>query len=129
MKKALVLFLSIYTLACSNDDTNESGDNALGGDWTLTNVVCFCGFPDTPEFELTTLTFNTNRKEVEVLSAGSFMYFKDNGIYPYTEEGNRITLQDGSAYDFTISGNTLTLEFVDERFIADDEILYTLTRN
>ncbi len=130
MKRILVLFLSISLFACSDDDgTTVTGDGILNGEWTLTNVVCFCGFPDPPGFEMTTLTFDAANDEVTVLSGGSLMYFKNNGTYSYTIVGDRITLEDGSSYDFVISGNSLSLQFVDEPNIADDEILYTLIRN
>ena len=131
MRKVLILLVSMWLVSCSNsdDDTAQLEDGELNGAWTLTDVSCFCGFPDPPEFELTTLTFNIESNEIEVLNEGGFMYFRENGTYSYISEGNRITVEDGRSYDFEVTGNTLSLQFVDEPFLADDEILYSLVRN
>lgn len=131
MKEALILLASIWVASCSNSDDDASllEDGGLNGAWTLTNVSCFCGFPDPPEFERTTLTFDVESNEIEVLNEGGFMYFRENGTYSYTSEDSRITLEDERSYDFEIIGDTLSLQFVDEPLLADDEILYSLVRD
>nr|WP_298996910.1 hypothetical protein [uncultured Allomuricauda sp.] len=128
MKKCFLLLLIFWTVSCSDDDSNP--ENAtLDGEWTLTNVSCFCGFPDLPEFESTTVLFDVESDEITVSHTGSFEYFRPNGTYSYSVSGSEIRMMDGRSYEFDISENTLFLRFVDEPTIADDEILYTFIRN
>jgi len=127
MKKILILFLVVFS-SCSNND-DEVDDNSLNGEWTLTNVSCFCGFPDPPEFNLTQVNFNSDNNEVTVTNTGSQVYFREDGTYSYTGNGNRIRIEGDRSYDFEILGNTLELVFVDEPNIADDEVSYSFVRN
>ncbi|WP_435623661.1 lipocalin family protein [Flagellimonas sp.] len=129
MKRALVLFLTICITACSNEVSVERENNPLNGEWVLTNVSCFCFFPNPPDFNLTFFNFNTRDNTLTVTHFGDSNYFREEGTYSYTISGNRITLTDGRSYDYTIQGNTLSLVFVDEPNIADDEILYSMVRS
>ncbi len=130
MKNYLILLLTLCVLSCSSDDSTEGMDTALSGVWTLTNVSCFCGFPDPLGFEQTELRFNTENNEILVSQNGNGLeYFRPAGRYSYQEVGETIVLDDGRAYRFTLDGNVLTLNFVDEPLIADDEISYSLRRN
>ena len=129
MKRLRVLFLLIFVFACSDDDGAEVIDIALNGQWILTNVSCFCVFPDPVDFDLTTLDFVAERNIVTVSHGGDSSYFREEGTYLYSIEGNRIIMDDGRSYDYEISENTLSLQFVDEPNIADDEIGYSLIRN
>ncbi|WP_350293108.1 lipocalin family protein [uncultured Croceitalea sp.] len=127
MKKVLIVFFLIGFVSCSDD--NEVEDDSLNGLWTLTNVSCFCGFPDPPEFNLTQVTFVASNNEVIVLNTGSHVYFREDGTYSYSGNGNRITLENENSYDFEITGNTMQLIFVDQPGIADDEVTYSFIRN
>ena len=128
MKKILVLLVALCFASCSNDD-NEVEDDLLNGEWTLTNVSCFCGFPDPPEFNLTQITFDAANNEIVVLNSGSQVYFRENGTYSYSGNNTRITFENGQSFDFEVSGNTMQLLFIDEPDIADDEVNYTFERN
>ncbi|WP_350289891.1 lipocalin family protein [uncultured Croceitalea sp.] len=127
MKKVLIVFFLIGFVSCSDD--NEVEDDSLNGFWTLTNVSCFCGFPDPPEFNLTQVNFVATNNEVIVLNTGSHVYFREDGTYSYSGNGNRITLENENSYDFEITGNTMQLIFVDQPGIADDEVTYSFIRN
>lgn len=128
MKKVLIVFFLIGLVSCS-DDANEVEDNSLNGEWTLTNVSCFCGFPDPPEFNLTQVNFVAANNELIVLNTGSQVYFREDGTYSYSGNGNRITLENENSYDFEVTGNTMQLIFVDQPGIADDEVTYSFIRN
>ena len=127
MKRILVLLFVCCFLSCSDDDNGF--DIELNGTWTLTNVSCFCGFPDPPGFENTQVTFVDVTNEVIVLNEESEVYFRENGVYSYTGSENTIVLEDGRAYNFEINEDVLLLVFVDEPNIADDEISYTFRKN
>ncbi len=131
MRNYLVLLLTLLLCSCSSDDDGEGDlDATLSGVWTLTNVSCFCGFPDPPGFEQTELGFDTQNNEVQVVQNGNGLdYFRPAGTYSYQESGETVILEDGRAYRFNIEGDVLILNFVDEPQIADDEISYTLRRN
>ncbi len=128
MKKVLILFLILSVFSCSNND-DEVEDSSLNGQWILTNISCFCGFPEEPNFEATLITFISSENNIVVENTGDFEWFRANGTYNYSGDGNQITLEDGRSYDFEISGNTLELIFVDEPNIADDEVNYSFVRN
>lgn len=127
MKKVLILFFIIGFASCFNNNDEVEGDS-LNGQWTLTNVSCFCDFPDPPEFNLTQVTFVSVDNEVIVSNTGSQIYFRENGTYTYSQNNNRITFNNGDSYDFEITGNTMQLVFVDRPEIADDEVTYSFVR-
>lgn len=127
MRKLWLGLILIGLASCSNTDDVE--DTILNGEWTLTNVSCFCGFPDPPEFNLTRVTFYSDRNEVEVRNTGSYVYFREDGSYPYTGNDNQITFENNRTFIFEIDGDRLDLVFVDNPQIADDEIVYTFERN
>jgi len=118
-----ILFFSIFS--CSPDSVE---DEVLNGEWTLTNISCFCGFPDPPDFNMTQIQFLSSQNEVIVINNGESTYFREEGTYSYTGRGNRITFEDGQSFDFEISGSSLQLIFVDEPNIADDEVTYSFER-
>jgi len=126
MKKSLLVIGLMVLFSCSDD--NDIADNELNGEWALTNVSCFCFFPDPTDFHLTSLNFNTSQNQVEVFNSGESFYFKENGTYSYSGSGNLIRFEDGRSYIFEITSDTLRLGFVDEPNIADDEVTYTFTR-
>jgi len=126
MKKSLLVIGLMILFSCSDD--NDIEDNELNGEWTLTNVSCFCGFPDPTDFHLTQLVFNITENEVEVINKGVSTYFMQNGTYSYSGSGNRVSFEDGRSYDFEFTNGNLQLIFVDEPNIADDEVTYTFTR-
>ncbi|GMN09850.1 hypothetical protein MTsPCn9_18930 [Croceitalea sp. MTPC9] len=128
MKKVLILFLLIGFASCSNND-DEVEDGSLNGQWTLTNVICFCGFPDPPEFNLTQLTFVSTSNEVIVSNNGSYTYFREDGTYSYSGNDNQIIFENDQSFIFEINDNTLQLIFVDEPGIADDEVTYSFVRS
>ena len=130
MKKLLVLFLAVCMVSCSDDDPTEVVNSELSGEWILTNVVCFCIFPDPTDFERTTISFATNSNILTVSHGGPSIYFREAGSYSYTVDGNRITVEeDGRSYIFDIEENILSLQFVDQPNLADDEIVFTLMKN
>ncbi|GEM_PF-1775439 len=127
MKRILISCLLCCFLSCSED--KKDFDVELNGSWTLTNVSCFCGFPDPPEFNLTEITFDETVNEIIVVNEGSQVYFRENGVYSYADSVDRITLEDGRAYFFEINEDILRLVFIDEPNIADDEISYSFIRS
>ena len=130
MKNYLILLLTLLIIGCSDDDTPQIQDTGLNGSWTLTNVICFCGFPDPPGFEQTQLNFDLANAQIRVDRSGTGLeYFRPVGTYNFLGTDNTITLEDGRAYTYTIEGNVLRLDFVDEPQIADDEITFLLSRN
>lgn len=131
MKRMLPILVLLLLFSCSNsDDGNPNLDVALNGTWILTNVSCFCAFPNDPSFERTRLIFDTDSNEITVQQDESLLdYFRPEGVYTYQIEENSIVLEDGRAYNYTIEENQLFLDFIDEPLLADDEIFYTLRRN
>ena len=130
MRNYIVLLFALLIVACSDDDTPQIQSTGLNGSWTLTNVICFCGFPDPPAFEQTQLTIDVANGEIQVDRTGMGLeYFRPVGTYTFVGTENTITLDDGRAYTYTIEGNVLRLDFVDEPQLADDEITFLLSRN
>ena len=130
MKNYTVLLMVFWIVACSNDDGPQIQKTGLNGSWTLTNVICFCGFPDPPGFEQTQLSFDLANGQLRVDRNGTGLeYFRAEGTYTFIGTDTTITLEDGSAYTYAIEGNVLRLDFVDEPQIADDEITFLLNRN
>lgn len=130
MKRILVLLLVCCFISCSDDDTVGGFDVELNGSWTLTNVSCFCGFPEDVDFSSTQVTFveRTNELLVAVDDEGA-PYFKPQDLYAYSGSGNTINFDDGSSFTFEIDEDILQLIFIDNPNIADDEISFTFEKN
>lgn len=130
MKNFILLFGVLLFLSCSEDDNGgEVVDAGLQGQWTLTNVSCFCAFGENPNFMATNIVFDIDNNELEVNNTGENVYFRENGTYKYSGNGNELTFSNGRSYVFEINGTELSLIFVDEPNIADDEISYTFIKN
>lgn len=130
MKNSIFLLIALFIFACSDDDSPVVQSNELNGTFVLTNIICFCGFPDPPEFERTQLTIDMANNQIIVERSGNGLeYFRPVGTYTFQESENTITFEDGQSYTYTIENNMLTLNFVDEPLIADDEITYSFRRN
>ncbi len=119
-----MLVVTVLSVSCSKDD-NDVLDTELGGRWILTNVSCFCGFGDNPDFSGHKLIFKDNNLDVE--NSGKFQ-FLTNTSGAYTVNGNTITLKNGRQYTYVVKLNTLELTFVDEPNIADDELFLEYRR-
>lgn len=128
MKRILVLVvLTILLSSCSIDNDDDDGIRTeLEGKWTLTNVSCFCGFGDNPDFSGHKLIFEGNDLEVE--NTGEFKFLTD-AAGTYTTLGNVITLKNGRQYTYAVKTNVLELTFVDNPQIADDEIFLAYIRD
>ncbi len=126
MKRILVLVvLTAFLSSCSND--NDDGiSTEFEGKWTLTNVSCFCGFGNNPDFSGHKITFVGNNLEVE--NTGEFKFLSDaDGAY--TVQGNLITFQNDRQYTYVVKTDELELTFVDNPQIADDEIFLAYQRD
>jgi len=129
MQKWIFILGFVFFFSCTDDDNGgEVNDDGLEGQWTLTNVSCFCAFGENPDFSATHIIFNLGANELEVSNTGENVYFRENGTYTYLGNDNRLTFNDGRSYTFAINGSELSLVFVDEPNIADDEVSYTFTR-
>ena len=125
MKKILTtLVLTLLFVSCSNDN-DDNLTTPLEGKWTLTNVSCFCGFGENPDFSGHKLIFKNNDLKIE--NTGEFKYLT-NAAGEYTINGNVITFQDGQQYTYVVKLNILELTFVDNPQIADDEIFMVYKR-
>jgi len=129
MRKLMLLAVVCCLLSCSRDNENAFNISELNGSWTLTNISCFCGFSDPPNFNQTQITFDESTNELSVQNNGDVVYFRENGTYSYTEDATTITFEDGLSYTYSIEENMLQLVFVDEPNIADDEISFSFTAN
>ena len=126
MKRILVLaVLTVLLSSCSND-SDDGIRTELEGKWTLTNVSCFCGFGDNPDFSGHKLIFEGNDLKVE--NTGEFQ-FLTNATGSYSVEGNIITLTNGQQYTYVVKPGVLEFTFVDEPGIADDEIFLVYKRD
>ncbi len=125
MKKiCAALFLTFLLVSCSSDN-NDDPNTPLEGKWTLTNVSCFCGFGNNPDFSGHKLTFVGNNLEVE--NTGEFKFLID-AAGAYTAQGNVITFKNGRQYTYIVKTDILELTFVDNPQIADDEIFMAYKR-
>jgi len=127
MKLKLVAVLFLLFISCSDDDPLIA-DAELEGEWTLSDVICYCGFESDIDFSLTTISFNPNRNSVTVTSEGECSFFRNNGDHTYGGQANRINFSDGSVYFFETKGEQLKLTYEDNPDIADDEVTYVFTR-
>lgn len=128
MKKILVVLFLVGFASCSSND-DEVEDDSLNGQWMLTNVSCFCGFPNPPEFNLTQVTFVSANNELIVLNSGSQVYFRENGTYSYSGNDNQITFENDQSFVFEITDDTMQLIFLDQPEISDDEVTFSFVRN
>jgi hypothetical protein len=119
MKRILVLVVLTALLSSCSNDNDDGISTELEGKWTLTNVSCFCGFGDNPDFSGHKLIFEGNDLKVE--NTGEFQ-FLTNATGSYSVEGSTITLTNGQQYTYVVKPGVLELTFVDEPGIADDEI-------
>lgn len=125
MRQVFITLTLIALLTSCSNDNDDNLTTPLEGKWTLTNVSCFCGFGENPDFSGHKLTFKNNDLEVE--NTGEFEYFT-NAAGEYAINGNVITFQDGQQYTYVVKLNVLELTYVDEPGIADDEIFMTYKR-
>lgn len=127
MKFKLVAVLFLLFISCHDDDPLIA-DAELEGEWTLSDVICYCGFASDIDFSLTKVSFNPNKNSVTVTSESEYSFFRNNGEHTYGGQANRINFSDGSVYFFETKGELLTLTFEDNPDIADDEITYIFKR-
>lgn len=126
MKKlTLILVLAILMTSCTKDN-DDVLNTELEGKWILTNVSCFCGFGDNPDFSGHKITFKSGSVNVE--NSGEFQ-FLTNATGIYTVNGNVITLKNGQQYNYVVKSDALELTFVDEPGIADDELFLEYRRD
>lgn len=129
MKKWLVIIgVLCISFSCSNDEVSDPEDDALDGEWVLTNISCFCFFEEDTDFSTTQLTFNTKDNTLTVQNSGQNTYFKESGTYSYSGEGTRIQLSSSEAYIFTLKSTSLQLVYEDNPEIADDEVSYSFRK-
>jgi hypothetical protein len=130
MKKWWILMSVLcMSFSCSNDEVNDPEDDALAGEWILSNISCFCFFEEGTDFSTTRLIFDTNENKVTVQNSGQDTYFKQSGTYSYSGEGNRLQFSDNEAYNFTVKGtSSLQLVFEDNPNLSDDEVTYSFRR-
>ena len=122
---ATILLMTLLLVSCSKD--NDDVINVeLEGKWVLTDVSCFCGFGEDPDFSGHKITFEGSNLMVE--NTGEFD-FLTNAAGGYTVDGNLITLSNGAQYTYVIEGTSLRLTFVDDPGIADDEVLMVYVRS
>ena len=120
----IILALIAFLTSCSND-IDDKLTTPLEGKWTLTNVSCFCGFGNNPDFSGHKITFVGNNLEIE--NTGEFKFLID-AAGAYTVQGNMIKLKNGRQYTYTVKTDILELTFVDNPQIADDEIFMVYKR-
>ncbi|MEP2279534.1 hypothetical protein [Maribacter sp.] len=127
MKFQLVAILFLLVISCSDDDRIIE-DLALEGDWTLSNVACYCNFEEDVDFSLTTINFDSSKSMVTVTNESEYTFFRENGEHFYGGQVNRINFSDGMVFFFETRGNQLTLTYEDNPDIADDEVVYMFNR-
>ena len=117
--------MTLLLISCTKD-FDDVIHVELEGKWVLTDVSCYCGFGENPDFSGHKITFKGSNLNIENL--GEFEFLSDAaGIY--TVDGNRITFKNGAQYTYVIQGTTLKLTYVDEPNIADDEVLLVYVRS
>jgi hypothetical protein len=124
-----VLGVFLFCTSCSNTDDDLITDETLSGEWVLTAVLCFCGFPEDVDFSLHTLNFSEEGNRVTVKNDSDTYYFHESGTYQFTNTNNTISLEDNDrSYTYQIEADVLLLSYVDEPMIADDEVTYKYAR-
>ncbi len=126
MKRITTILLATLLLVSCSDDLDDVINVELEGKWVLTDVLCYCGFGENPDFSGHKITFEGSSLMVE--NTGEFE-FLNNAAGNYTVGGNLITLKNGDQYTYIIEGTSLKLTYVDEPGIADDEVLLIYIRS
>lgn len=126
MKRIAALLVLLIFIASCTKDNDDVINTELEGKWTLTNVSCFCGFGENPDFSTHKITFEGSNLNVENSGENQFL---SNAAGSYTVDGNVITLKSGAQYTYVIKADTLELTFVDNPQIADDEIFLEYLKN
>ncbi|WP_024479098.1 hypothetical protein [Cellulophaga baltica] len=125
-----VLGVFLFCTACTDNDDDFTQDESLSGEWVLTDVSCFCGFPEDVDFSVHTLNFSEEDHSVIIENDETTYYFHIAGTYSYTNIEGIISLQDtDQEYTYVVEDDVLTLTYIDEPMIADDEVMYTYLRN
>ncbi|MEP2238034.1 MAG: hypothetical protein ABJI22_06705 [Maribacter sp.] len=127
MKFQFVAILFLLFISCSDDDRIIE-DLALEGDWTLSNVACYCSFEEDVDFSLTTINFDSSKSMVTVSNKSEYVFFRENGEHFYGGQANRINFSDGAVFFFETRGDQLTLTYEDNPDIADDEVTFVFNR-
>ncbi|MDF4203626.1 hypothetical protein PXD56_11695 [Maribacter sp. SA7] len=127
MKFQFVAILFLLFISCSDDD-RVIEDLALEGDWTLSNVACYCSFEEDVDFSLTTINFDSSKSMVTVSNKSEYVFFRENGEHFYGGQVNRINFSDGAVFFFETRGDQLTLTYEDNPDIADDEVTFVFNR-
>ncbi|NNE75726.1 MAG: hypothetical protein HKN31_01490 [Pricia sp.] len=70
----------------------------------MTNVTCFCGFGENPDFSGHKLTFTDN--SLTIKNSGE-LKFLTNGEGVYATNGNVLPLTNAQQYQYEIKGITL----------------------
>ena len=125
MKRISIILLITVILSSCGKDYDDEIKTDLEGKWTLTNVSCFCGFGDNPDFSGHKITFDGRNLKVENLGKFEFL---TNAAGAYSVQGNVITLENGQQYTYIVKLDVLELTFVDEPGIADDEVFMEYRR-
>lgn len=120
MKKVTAILLVIVIFISCTKDNDDVINIELEGKWTLTNVLCYCGFGEDPDFGGHKISFEGSDLKVENTGEFEFLTTAEGA---YSVNGNVITLKNGSQYTYVVKGDILKLTYVDEPGIADDEIL------
>ncbi|SFR53511.1 hypothetical protein [Maribacter stanieri] len=128
MKLRLLIVFSLLFLSCNSDDDRVIEDEAVEGEWVLSNVVCYCGFEPDIDFSLTKIDFNTERSMVTVTHESEYAFFRENGEHFYGGQANRINFSDGNVFRFEVKGSQLTLTYEDSPEISDDEVTFIFVR-
>jgi hypothetical protein len=126
MRKIATILFAVFIFVSCTKDHNDVINTELEGKWTLTNVSCFCGFGENPNFSNHKITFAGSILNVE--NSGENQFLTD-AAGSYTVNGNVITLKNGQQYTYVIIENKLELTFVDQPNIADDEIFLEYERD
>ncbi|MFI8604893.1 hypothetical protein ACIGCP_10550 [Cellulophaga baltica] len=124
-----VLGVFLFCTACTDNDDDFVIDGNLSGEWVLTDVSCFCGFPEDVDFSVHTLSFSEEGNLVTVQNDSDTYYFQESGTYQFTNTDNTISLEDNDrSYTYQIEEDVLLLSYLDEPMIADDEVTYKYAR-
>jgi hypothetical protein len=112
-------------VVCSCNKNNVD-DDALEGEWILTDVSCFCYFEEDYDFTTNKIIFDTENSQIAVESDSRFNLLKESGTYSYSGKKNEIYFDNDKKlrYTFSIEGFELTLIYQDDPDYLDDEISY-----
>ncbi|QWX83235.1 hypothetical protein H0I23_12330 [Cellulophaga sp. HaHaR_3_176] len=126
---AFILGVFLFCTSCSNDDEGTAIDSNLVGEWVLTDVVCFCVFPEDVDFNTHELSFSSQKNTVIVINNSDTNYLYESGEYDYVSTADAILFTiDNRSFTYQINDDELKLIYVDEPMIADDEVTYAYKR-